>query len=854
MFSKTYLVGNRKMSKVISGFIKNVKGAVTVFVTLLLIPAVLISGTAVDLSRMHTTRSILQDTNQLAANSVLTQYDAMLQDVYGLFAVMESDPILGDMLGEYVKLSVFGEEGQDRGLGTFQLFYGSDVHSTTVTPVVGQNLRNVDVLRRHIEEYAKFRVPVIIVSEILDRIDKFKKVKADAEAIETKLEIDDGIDEIDKLYEKIFNMIEDINKYPSVELAAFNAVNDYLDRIKTQLEALDDLFGEFIAVYFAADEELRDDFANEYNGITQNIKSLIDGGEIKSGWVSGEYDDEGNWESGYWSSKSNEDTGLEKAISQHKDELEKYRKKFDDLIKLCEDADKKKAELTLLIDDLEKQLESGECTEEFVEGMKESGIIDEYRALLKYELEPMATAMKSGNDSYIGYVMGILDDVGYGHVVSNSLGAPRISRENLRNGGNVFFFTPSPTGISTSPLLNLLVNVTAYKYTAPGGFKEFQDSAFESTKNAEFYKMLEERYGSAGSEAKKVKKEKEKEVAELLKEAQDLYKKLSLTPEGAKYYKAEGGTEDGSGFGGSDDWGDGKKANNKAKDEMKGSILSQFGNLMAAAGDKIILLTYVSEMFSDFTTTTDPETKTMAGIPMGTDMNYFFQSELEYLYHGNEESARSNIAVVSSMIFLIRFVFNYISTFAIGDINAELTSLAAPALQFAPLVRELLRLGYALAETAVDMGKLLDKPGRSVPVMKLKIDQWTISLKSGVAAAFNKVAAGPDDDKGSRDSGMFYKDYLRIFLLFKNGDVLADRTADLISWNITNKKEGINADEAAMSAASLFDMSQCMTDFSITTTVDMRMLFLSMPFAQRGINGVIPPRTMPVTLIDHRGY
>jgi len=62
----------------LKNLIKNTQGAVTVFVTLLLIPAVLISGTAVDLTRIYTARSIVQDANQLAANSVLSQYNALL--------------------------------------------------------------------------------------------------------------------------------------------------------------------------------------------------------------------------------------------------------------------------------------------------------------------------------------------------------------------------------------------------------------------------------------------------------------------------------------------------------------------------------------------------------------------------------------------------------------------------------------------------------------------------------------------------------------------------------------------------------------------------------------------------------
>ena len=83
-------------------FLKKIKrdcaGAVTVLVTLLLIPEVLISGTGVDLTRAYAAKSIAQDANQLAANSLLASYDAMLQDLYGLFGMMTTDSAFSGMV------------------------------------------------------------------------------------------------------------------------------------------------------------------------------------------------------------------------------------------------------------------------------------------------------------------------------------------------------------------------------------------------------------------------------------------------------------------------------------------------------------------------------------------------------------------------------------------------------------------------------------------------------------------------------------------------------------------------------------------------------------------------------------
>ena len=62
------------------------------------------------------------------------------------------------------------------------------------------------------------------------------------------------------------------------------------------------------------------------------------------------------------------------------------------------------------------------------------------------------------------------------------------------------------------------------------------------------------------------------------------------------------------------------------------------------------------------------------------------------------------------------------------------------------------------------------------------------------------------------------------------------------------------ARESAMAAAERVDLQKAVTDFSVTTTVDLKMLFLSMPVAQKGVNGVVPPGTKELVVTDYRGY
>ena len=125
-----------------------------------------------------------------------------------------------------------------------------------------------------------------------------------------------------------------------------------------------------------------------------------------------------------------------------------------------------------------------------------------------------------------------------------------------------------------------------------------------------------------------------------------------------------------------------------------------------------------------------------------------------------------------------------------------------------------------------------------------------------------------DGNRFRNERGLSYSNYMIFFFitkaLFYTGSEadaaaeLAKRTGNLIEWNIINYRNRVYADEERMAAElrreDRFRLSEMKTDFSIALSADLRMLFLSMPLAQRGINRVIPPGTMTVTAADYRGY
>ncbi|AZN39941.1 DUF5702 domain-containing protein [Paenibacillus albus] len=880
-------------------FWRDCKGAVTVFVTLLLIPAVLISGTAVDLARIYTVRSVVQDANQLAANSVLAGYDAMLQDIYGLYGFMKVDPAFGDMVDEYIRVAVLGEgsnaKTEAKGGGTFQpfqLFYGSKDMTSEVRVPQNKNLNNPEVLRRQIEEYAKFRAPVIIAERISTILDSFKKVKEDAEIIKDKMDIDDRIEEIEKQYQAIYNKINEINAGSSMGSSAIASINTYLGRIQEQISLLLNTRDDWMNAN--KEPEKAADLEAKYDDIMSNIKSLVNGGTVKDGWMNGNFNASEEWESGYWTGSHRSD-GIKEAIGDQTKALEEFKKKFDELVSLCSDADTKKQELSQKVSDLETKLKSGRGSSELKAGLttppkdkngktlKDSkgqnmpSTIDRYKKLLAYSLKPMAVEMKKVDGTYIDSIIATLSKIQFGKVSNNIIGDPHIQLDKLTQLSSdsrfsiSFYENSIDDKHAPGDYLYQLAQVTNYTYSAPNGFKRFEDI---STSNAKFYKLLNEMFSSTGGN-NTAKKKAKSAITTLMAKVQDLFQGYELNPEGAyKYNPKPNNNSADTSFVSDGDWGEEGVGKSKTKEALNSDIISNVGDMASNAANKILLLVYDTEMFSNYTTTStlvnssegsrEEPVKTMSGIPLGVDVNYYFQSEQEYLFHGNFNDAKANLASVAGMLFLVRFVFDYTAAFTITEVNTTVSEIEAAVAftgPFAIVIGEAARVAIAMAEATIDVGRL--RKGHAVALWKTNSNwQFKVSgLLKAVKDSAQDAAADLKDDSSKDDKpGLLYSDYLRLFLLMIDGDELADRTASLIALNLTNKKQQVGsagnraAREKKMAGLTLENMEKYQTDFQLTTTVDMRMLFLSMPFAQRGVKGVVPPKTKEIIVTDYRGY
>ena len=82
---------------------KRIRGSISVLMIIILLPMMTLSALIVDSSRINMARSMVSSSGDLAMNTALANYDTILKDVYGLFAMSQnlSDEELAEKIKSY---------------------------------------------------------------------------------------------------------------------------------------------------------------------------------------------------------------------------------------------------------------------------------------------------------------------------------------------------------------------------------------------------------------------------------------------------------------------------------------------------------------------------------------------------------------------------------------------------------------------------------------------------------------------------------------------------------------------------------------------------------------------------------
>jgi len=191
------------------GFCEKNKGAISVFLTLILLPVLLLGGLTTDVSRIYMSKVVISDAGEMAMNAGLAQYEEALHDEYG-FLVMETEPeSMEEDLREFFDKSLNGTgipaaEDYDRILNLMTDTF--DAYN-----IEGSQIYKTEAQKQQIVEYMKYRAPVCLTELVLDKLNGLQDVKQQSEAMTAQMDFGVAMEDCHDAMEEAYEALETLD-------------------------------------------------------------------------------------------------------------------------------------------------------------------------------------------------------------------------------------------------------------------------------------------------------------------------------------------------------------------------------------------------------------------------------------------------------------------------------------------------------------------------------------------------------------------------------------------------------------------------------------------------------------------
>ena len=178
------------------------RGAISIFLVIVLVPMLMVSSIFVDMSRIRLAGAMAASAGDLTLNTALTNYDAVLKDMYGLFATSQNMDEMFLNLEDYYRKSIEAagvpadnvDSYVDQVMSFLKTSTGTDdLMNITVTDFdvsvpEGGHLGNPAVLKTQIVEFMKYRAPINLGMGLFEALNGMTKLDEQTELVEDKTE------------------------------------------------------------------------------------------------------------------------------------------------------------------------------------------------------------------------------------------------------------------------------------------------------------------------------------------------------------------------------------------------------------------------------------------------------------------------------------------------------------------------------------------------------------------------------------------------------------------------------------------------------------------------------------------
>lgn len=234
-------------------FFEKTKGSISLFLALIMLPMMTMAGLIVDGARISAAKASLSGAGDLAMNAALSEYDQILYDVYGIFAVSENMEELQNNVSRYFANSIDNtgilndSDSYTREFinSIFSSFSGDEMEFNnivdlkadrfTLQGVESSAIGNPKVLERQIVDYMKYRGPINIGKGLLTKLGCIGETSKQTKAIEAKVNYDQKLDTVQDACKKAYEAINEYN-----DLIGGNskfASNEYLNQLSQDIDS-----------------------------------------------------------------------------------------------------------------------------------------------------------------------------------------------------------------------------------------------------------------------------------------------------------------------------------------------------------------------------------------------------------------------------------------------------------------------------------------------------------------------------------------------------------------------------------------------------------------------------------------
>lgn len=240
-------------------------GAISVFLTLILLPVLIMGGMTVDASRIYMSKVLISDAGEMAMNAGLAQYDEKLHDEYGLLVMDQSPESMAEELEMYFKSSL--NEIELPGEDDYKKILDLMTKSFQAINIQGSEIYRTEVEKQQILEYMKYRAPIYLAELLKEKLEQLRDTKKITKAMDAQMDFSQAMEECQDEFEKAKETLDTLDH-------AVSAFSDTAD-IKNELSDTEKDYKEIVSKCLLMREAIQNyDNRSSYKG--KDLKEMAE--------------------------------------------------------------------------------------------------------------------------------------------------------------------------------------------------------------------------------------------------------------------------------------------------------------------------------------------------------------------------------------------------------------------------------------------------------------------------------------------------------------------------------------------------------------------------------------------------